>query len=160
MKTCKNHWNPWWPMGILGDPWRPMGTHGNLGFAGFYGFFMFSLGFWALKLVPWRSWPLWHHLWSKNYSKRWDGVNLGPVCVCLFLTILEKSSPQISNYFRKSQSYTASQAKPLQGKWSYTDLLYIGVSSKVADLLVYTCFRELFLKNMFFILRRLRPVSI
>ena len=76
-----------------------------------------------------------------------------------FSTFLDKSSPQFPNSFRKSRSHMASQAKVLQGKLSYTDPLHIRFSSKVADLLVYTCFRELFLKNLFFVLRRLRPVS-
>ena len=75
-------------------------------------------------------------------------------------TLLDKSSPKIPNSFRKSKPHMASQAKVLKGKLSYTDPLHIRFSSKVADLLVYTCFCELFLNKLFFILRELRSVSL
>ena len=51
---------------------------------------------------------------------------------CLsFSTILEKSGPQIPNSFRKSQPHTASQAKVLCRKWSYTDPLIMRVFEKM-----------------------------
>merc|ERR1712185_841977 len=50
--------------------------------------------------------------------------------LCTFRTNL---SPQIPNSFRRSRPHTASQAKPLQGKWSYTDPLFMRFSSKSVE---------------------------
>ena len=49
---------------------------------------------------------------------------------CLCSTILGKVESQIPNSFRKSQPHTASQAKVLCGKYSYTDPLFMRFSEK------------------------------
>ena len=69
---------------------------------------------------------------------------------CLFSTILEKSSPQFPNSFRKSRSHTASQAKPLQGKWSYSDPLFMRFSSKSVENISIHMFSGAFLEKAVF----------
>ena len=87
----------------------------------------------------------------------------------LFRTIFGKVETQIPNSFRKSRPRTASQAKPPQGKWSYTDPLIMRFSSKCVTegrkpltfLSNFNLFRkifEFFLKKRFSILSRLRRV--
>ena len=83
---------------------------------------------------------------------------------------MEKVESQIPNSFRKSRPHTASQAKPPNRKLSHTNYLFMRFSIKrvtksrksVIFLSVFNFFEKVgsfFLKNLFFILSRLRPVS-
>ena len=77
-----------------------------------------------------------------------------------FSTNSEKSSPQCPNSFRQVDPIWSLRPNRYKENHPILVLSKSRFSSKVADLLVYTCFRELFLKKTCFILRHLRPVSL
>ena len=88
-----------------------------------------------------------------------------------FSTFLDKSGPRIPNSFRKSRPHTASQGKVLCRKWSYTDPLLMRFSKKsvtegrktltfLSNFNFVERIGKFFLKNLFFILIRLRWVSL
>ena len=93
------------------------------------------------------TFPLLPRSFSTNACpKRLDGAQFGS----LFVNFGPNLSTQFPNSFRKSQPHTASQAKTLQGKWSYIDPLLIRFSSESGQNIGIHTFRGPFLEKPVF----------